>query len=417
MTPRPPDGSPPREAGPRDPELPSATRSRHVLLSLVVLGMVVVVVEGAAWLAARHLVALNVLYEPPVKSRYLGFESYGDYLERRDPVLGWPPPDSFGGDRYDRTGSRPIPAFPEPADACVSLYGDSMTYGAEVDHDHAWGNVLSGRLGCRVANYGVGGYGTDQAFLRFRENRGDEAEVIALGHLSVNILRNVNQFRGLLAGNPYGFKPRFILDGDQGLELVPIPTLDPQDFTDFLRQPDRYLEHEYFGLEAPAVSVQVGFPYLATILRALGHFKVRAALARRPGHAVFYERGHASNGLEVTARIIEHFQALAEERGKVPLTVVIPIGSDFEYHVRTGEWAYQSLLDRLRQAGVEPIDAGRGMMSRLEPGRHPCELFRDCSGHFNEEGYALLAAVVHEAMQARGVTPSPGPTSDGSPTP
>ena len=31
-----------------------------------------------------------------------------------------------------------------------------------------WVEQLSRKLGCRVANYGVSGYGTDQAYVRFQ---------------------------------------------------------------------------------------------------------------------------------------------------------------------------------------------------------------------------------------------------------
>ena len=78
------------------------------------------------------------------------------YMRRRDPLLGWP------ARKTDENGlelieSRPIPTYPTPGNECVSLYGDSFTYGDEVAHSEAWSNVLSSRLKCRVGNYGIGG--------------------------------------------------------------------------------------------------------------------------------------------------------------------------------------------------------------------------------------------------------------------
>jgi len=383
--------------------------SRRLLFSLVVVAFVLAVLELSAWVAGRALVERNIVYGG------LSAEGYSEYLDRRHPVLGWPSPDEYGTDRFDASGSRPIPAFPRPGNACVSLYGDSMTYGAEVDHENAWSNVLARRLGCRVANYGVGGYGTDQAFLRFRENADDEAPVIVLGHLAINILRNVNQFRGLLGSNPFGLKPRFVLDGGGELELVPLPTIPEDQIELFHRHPDRYLDHEYFSFEDPSVSLRLGFPYLISVLRVFDHFKMRAALGRRPPHKEFYEPGHPSRALEVTARIIEGFDSLGRARDKHPLAVVIPIGSDFEYHRRTGAWPYQPLLDRLDGLPSPAVNAGQAMVERIGPERHPCELFDDCSGHFNEEGYTLLAEVVHAALEERGIVPDvAGRESSGS---
>ena len=91
--------------------------------------------------------------------------------------MGWVPRADV-----DETGSRIIPAYPDPNrfPACVSLYGDSVTWAAEVDNEHAWSNVLSLLLGCRVANYGGGGYGADQAYLRFKLNSRDKSKVVII---------------------------------------------------------------------------------------------------------------------------------------------------------------------------------------------------------------------------------------------
>jgi hypothetical protein len=56
-------------------------------------------------------------------------------------------------------------------------------YGDEVSNEQAWLNVLSDLPGCRVSNYGVIGYGPDQAYLRFISNEHDKAELIVLGIL------------------------------------------------------------------------------------------------------------------------------------------------------------------------------------------------------------------------------------------
>src|SRR5262249_30879361 len=111
-------------------------------------------------------------YSPEAAEAIAGFEQY---MAQRHPILGWPSPTSFGQGDFDASGSRYVPAFPVPGSTCVSLYGDSMTWGDEVDDEHAWGNILSRLLNCRVANYGVPGYGVDQAYLRFTTNEQDEA--------------------------------------------------------------------------------------------------------------------------------------------------------------------------------------------------------------------------------------------------
>ena len=85
-----------------------------------------------------------------------------------------------------------------------------------------WIEQLSRKLGCRVANYGVTGYGTDQAYIRFTRMTQDEAPVVLLGIFPENVMRNVNQYRGFLGftQRPHWLKGRFVLDGAGKLEWI-----------------------------------------------------------------------------------------------------------------------------------------------------------------------------------------------------
>lgn len=113
---------------------------------------------------------------------------------------------------FHALGARRSPAFPSPGNERVSLYGDSFTFGLEVSDQEAWGNVLAQGLGCRVSNFGYGGYGTDQALLRCIGNTKDSASLAILGIYVDDPLRNVNQYRYFLTGSdPLGLKPRFNL--------------------------------------------------------------------------------------------------------------------------------------------------------------------------------------------------------------
>jgi hypothetical protein len=76
------------------------------------------------------------------------------------------------------------------------MYGDSFVFGSAVDDEHSWGNQIAKRLSCRVQNFGVPGYGTDQAYLRFLHNDADQAPQVILNILFENVARNVNQNRG-----------------------------------------------------------------------------------------------------------------------------------------------------------------------------------------------------------------------------
>jgi hypothetical protein len=62
---------------------------------------------------------------------------------------------------------------------------------------------------------------------------------------------------------------------------------------------------------------------------------------------------------------------------------------------------YQHLIDRLTERGTPVVDLSLAMPKRLA-GRSPCELaaqVRACTGHFNAEGNALVAEIVHAALE------------------
>jgi hypothetical protein len=311
---------------------------------------------------------------------------------------------------YDASGSRIVPAFADPQKnpSCISLYGDSFTLGGEVGHADTWGNVLSGLLHCRVANYGVGGYGTDQAYLRFHENTRDNAGIVILGVLSENILRNVNRYRPLLyhssdGAGKFGLKPRFVITGNSQLRLVPLPALSYEEMLRTINWPEKYLEDEYFIPGGKSGIVRGKFPYTLTIIRVLArNFHIQAAIRGVPWYKDFYEKNHPSGGLMVTFGIVEEFCREAKERHKVPVILLIPSGLDLVYYDTAGEWTYSNLRVLLEQNGVEFLDAGPKFIEYLG-GKDPKILFKNYRAHFNKAGEEALARIVYAYLKEKRI--------------
>jgi len=361
---------------------------------VVVLGLL----EVVSYLGCLYLQQKGVIYRP---RRY---EAYASYLASRDATLGWPAPGKFGHDGvHDATGSRLVPAFPDPTlhPSAVSLYGDSFTFGSEVDPEHSWANVLSTKIDARVANYGVPGYGSDQALLRFLGNRSDAAPVVFLNHLSENIMRNVNQYRHLLyPGEGVEFKPRFIIGEGGSLLTIPLPDFPQAQYPEVVRDPGRYLAHEYF-LPGGSSGIQaLRFPYTWTALRAFGNFHVVAELRGLPWWLEFYERDHPSDALSVTAAVLARFHEAVLQRGRTPIVAVIPAGPDLLIFREHGSWTYQPLLDALTSRGIDVLNFGDGLVQWLGS-REPDVLFDDISRHFNEVGNRALADVAFAALAER----------------
>lgn len=70
----------------------------------------------------------------------------------------------------------------------------------------------------------------------------------------------------------------------------------------------------------------------------------------------------------------------------------------------SGRLAFEPLARGLRLAGIETPDVARRMLDGLRE-CDPCELFVRCPrGHFNPDGYAMLASMVRDWIRERGFT-------------
>jgi hypothetical protein len=362
------------------------------------------VLEGLAFVACKVLAHMELIYDPaPVTN-------YAAYLADRDPVLGWPAPSTRGHGEVDTSGSRVVPAFPDAATkSCVAIFGDSFTWGDEVSPEDAYGNVLARALGCRVANFGVGGYGTDQALLRYEQVKPD-AQVVVLGFFPDDIIRNVNQDRGFLGNKSLGLKPRFLYR-DGALVLVPLPTLTEEQYDHIGRDADSLLPYDYFRPGGPSGLVALRFPFMLSALRTLRHYRIKAALHHRPSYADFFRSDHPSGALQVTAAIIKRFVATARSRGQTPLVLFIPDVKDIEWLRAHGTLPYQPLVDTLAAAAVPVVSAAETINQYLDK-RAPCSLYFACSGrHFRPEGYRELAKVVERTIRERGLLSAPSHTT------
>jgi len=136
---------------------------------------------------------------------------------------------------------------------------------------------------------GVGGYGTDQAYLRFKLNTQDKSKVVIMGFLTENIFRNVNQFRNLLyPDHRYALKPRFILDRDGNLELIPLINVSKNElYSPRERAGIIFKARIFFFLKTSAIQIALDFPYTLSVLKCVKHYYLQAKFAGKPTHSDF----------------------------------------------------------------------------------------------------------------------------------
>ncbi len=361
---------------------------RTVAKLLLLIAVTVAPVEGLSWVASHYLVKSGLLI-PPFET-----DGYSAYQDDRDPLLGWPSR-TWLADDFDTSGSREVPAYPDPTTPnCVSIFGDSFTWGDEVSAEHSYGNVLAKKLGCRVGIFGVKGYGTDQALLRYRDRIEDHAPVVVLGHFSGNIIRNVNRFRGFLGGSGFGFKPRFVIDASGNLRLVPLPELTADEYVAIGDGRADLLPFDHFMLGGEAGTRMARFPYTLSAVLSVGHYRAQARLRGVPSFAPFYDEAHPSGGLAVTEAIIREFVAVAQARGQQPIVLMIPDTKDLQAMQGGGAPAFLALSVRLAEDGMRLPPLADTLAAEAGDG-DLCDLYSRCDGgHFTPKGYRIVAETV-----------------------
>jgi hypothetical protein len=161
----------------------------------------------------------------------------GSYLQYDD-YLGW----SIGPNRRSvdgrylsseegiRSPKPHISMLTQKSRDRIALIGDSFTFGEEVKYEETWGYSLQQHLGIerQVLNYGVPGYGLDQAYLRYlRDVRPLHADIVVIGLISHDIERTMTVYN-FISFPEWGFpfaKPRFSFsNGELVISNSPVPS-------------------------------------------------------------------------------------------------------------------------------------------------------------------------------------------------
>ncbi len=335
----------------------------------------------------------------------LGFGAETGGIGRFDALLGWSnSPNTTSHDDLSHInsrgwrGAREYDEDPSPDAIRIVACGDSFTFCQEVSDEDTWPAILEASWPeAEVINLGVGGYGTDQAYLRYQgESTGTRVDVVLIGLLLENIGRNVNRFRPWWYPNADSAptKPRFLLeDGELRLIEQPFATraeliaaIESGEVTELVQ------EHEYWS-----------DPYVPAYLRWSGIVRMLS------GKRAYEDRGLARLWTDTqgepfltTMAVVEAFHAFAkDERGaRFAPVLVFPIEQDLEGLLESDERYWTTLTDALDAAGIAYLDLS-GPLAGAERARGPNDPSLYLGSHLSRAGNEVIARCVHEWLAAR----------------
>jgi hypothetical protein len=329
------------------------------------------------------------------------------------PVLGWDYPpnveyaDSRGIAYHHGSGGerRTCTSFEQ---SLVATYGDSFTYSADEEDCHSWQTYLGEKIHGNVLNFGVSGYGTDQAYLKYELNSARVwTPVVIMGILPDNSNRVVNVFRSFYA--PSGFmgltKPRYVRKGET-FELLSNPLSSPQDMSR-LQDPAfvRELGQNDYWYQQDMNLPRLGFPYTLSLVLWRGylweHLAFALNLPRGTSRVHFFPGNlfEEKEPLAVMRHVVDLFVQTAKARNSRPVVVIM---SHKELVLETRKYGISrvnNLVKYLQDQGYDFVDLIDAMV-QMNPTKEQLDSwYRE---HATPEGNKVIAGIIAAHLKKEG---------------
>jgi hypothetical protein len=363
----------------------SNSRARTALLWAFTVSIPLGGAEAGACLVSRHFQDRFFSYE----NLYLATTTPGDFVRfisstYFDPAIGWNNPKSpttktdvnclgetitYHFDDGYRLGS----ASSGKEDP-VALFGDSYVEGHEVGDDSTITSILASAYGVHSTNYGVGGYGTDQAVEQFKETlragRMFSTSVLVVMH--EDIRRVANSFRPVYDATTalrFGLKP-YVHNGTR------VPLQYPTDFESFVKEARSRFRNDYWA--KPNLSLPYSLS-LGTALMTTSFGEAISSVRGQPFGSDYEEGSILALDLE---SVLNDFVSTAKANRIRPVVVFVPLN---EKTYRVSEGFVNRVNARLGEPILHEFIDGEIDWSRYNLGR-------DGTCHPSAYGYGRLAS-------------------------
>jgi lysophospholipase L1-like esterase len=330
-----------------------------------------------------------------------------------DPLLGWTlrPLATSDNGQYTTNAAglradREYTLDPPGEMVRIAVFGDSFTHGEQVNNGETWPDQLDAMLDeAEVINFGVSGYGIDQAYLRWHHvGRSYQPDIVILGLVDADVFRVVNVMRPLylyLTGIPFS-KPRFVLGDDGELSLINSPAIAPETIVETLRSfPDSPLApYEYFYKPA---DFEDHWYLQSRLVAALLTIRERTQIDGLGGllSPEFDSSEHthldalldpSDEAAQITLAILNTWASEVEAQGGQFIVVHLPRLYELERFRDSDTLAFPALMDAIkaRHTVIEDIDR----FDALPAGDYYID-----GGHYSPTGNQVIAAAVADWLR------------------
>jgi GDSL-like Lipase/Acylhydrolase family len=349
----------------------------------------------------------DIFAEQSEKLRQL-LDTTAKHREVLDSALGWRYRAGFqkGGDQVSIQGLRSdrVYASKPPAGVVrVAAFGDSYVYGTEVDNADAWPTLLDLEPDIEAMNYGVGGYGVDQSYLRYvDEGARLQPHIVVIGFAPVDLPRVVNQYRRFLDDREIALtKPRFVVDTNEALSLVPNPLPSRADYERLIANPELALamsdSDQWFE---PIVYRNPLYDWSATV-RLLSALWVKVHRRYVGDERVL--RGRLMNtrspAFRIQMALFEEFASRVQRDGAIPIVAILPDHDAIVEAARGMERPFAPILTELRRRRIDYVDLTDAFLADVDL-RQSARWFMP-GGHYSGAGNRVIATRLAREVRAR----------------
>lgn len=284
----------------------------------------------------------------------------------------------------------------------VAAFGPSFTFGQDVQDSATWPALIEQtRPDLEVMNWGVGAYGTDQAFLRYK-NQGVlyHPDIVLIGYEEDNMWRNVNRYRPYYirdTGAPLT-KPVYIFEQNK-LTLLKNP-FDSFDnfYHTLINEPGRFIDltcpQDYFCNETRyqpnSLDLFKGIRFLRTLA-----FEMQVSNQ--------LPKPDRQNPQELSIHIIRQFIAEVSSQHSTPVVILFPQQSRTLLNYENGlNPDYQKAASIIRDVmGVQVVDLADAFVSARQKQNLSYQDFfvgPENQKHYSELGNQIVAQTVLQAL-------------------